>query len=201
MPDNLVIPRTRDSERIVRAVKRVEAMPAVLPPRHDAPDRFLDSVPFLNETGEDLDDGVAVWLDGMESNAVQQAGRTPYCSGITQFGITCNPVPTGIAGRAWINGMHPARVAAADWAGIKVGDRLSPTGSAQPFMPNKLGPLLVTGKLASPFIRVLFVFQRGNHVFTRTMDGSLAHPLQVWLLMAPLSHEEVSPGHGRINIA
>ena len=201
MPDKPVIATRSDADRIIRAVKRVEAMPTALPPLPPTPERFVDSVPFLNETGEDLDDGVCVWLDGMESNAVEHAGRLPYCAGITQFGITCNPVPKGAAGRAWIGGMRKARVAAADWAGIKVGDRLSPTGSAQPFMANKLGPLLVTGKLASPFLRVLFVFQRGNHVFTRTLHGDMAHALQVWLLMEPLSHEEVSPGHGRINIA
>ena len=200
MPNNIVIPRVSDSERIVRAVKRVEAMPAVHPRGPEESDFFRDSVPFLNETGEDLDDGVAVWLDGMEPNAVQQIGRLPYCAGLTQFGITSTPVPKAASGRAWINGMRRARVAAGDWAAINVGDRLSPTGAAQPFMPNKLGPLLVTGKLASPFIRVLFVFQRGNHVFTRTMHGDLSHALQVWLLMEPLAHAEVSPGHGRIYI-
>lgn len=57
----------------------------------------------------------------------------------------------------WTEGIRKVKVAAAEFAGISVQDRIGPQAASWEAVPDAYGPLLVVGKLTSPYVMALII--------------------------------------------
>ncbi len=103
-------------------------------------------------------------------NLVQQATD----SGSSRLVIASAPCSPGKLFEGWTEGLHPVRVS--NWAGVSIGDRIGAQVGSWDAVADAQGPMMVTGKLATPLVVALFVGQAGLVGPQITLAGLYAAP-------------------------
>lgn len=160
------------------------------------PQRMLEATtPFINLDPSDMPSGGVGRIMQLHPDGVRFYVQQPAYGGITALMIASAQVSgNGGRGSGWTLGAPPTTILLDDWDAVEVGDRVGAGSKKWGAVKHDLGPMLVVGKLASPYARVLIGRVRGESLFTMDAHGEWSQAAYFWRLQAPLYATQESPG-------
>lgn len=189
MANDLIIPRRTDADRITRAVKKVERLPATLPPRPGATDLFVDSVPIYNSEAFNIPAYSIAYQGPLLSDDITYSITMPPYSCISNFVIITVPLPAESYGRGWTRGIRRVTLLLQPGESVAVGNFIRPHKGVRYARLFDLGPMEVQGILGDATndggsdietdVMARIVGWRGDHIYVRNSDDSVVGPAQV----------------------
>jgi len=120
-----------------------------------------DTVPVRNTGDSEAPLGALLWVSGASFEGLIEVD-TPPAPGYAHLLCAAAPIPAGDVGRALTGGFWKVRVAEADHAGLRPGDRLGSSYRSWLARRDVLGPLTVVDTLAAPYALARYTGLRGG---------------------------------------